>query len=440
MIQQLTINPTFKSTTQTQRQVNPQMIRSMSRDEFELMQAQKKEKNKQAWYKAGIIGGCVLAVAFATQAVISVLTHKTNKKIAAATIEAMNSQVKANLAQAKYFSKEKAGNQRTKEQIAKAAEDLYKQFEDLSTNKNIVGIADDSLTPEFKKWADELVSNQGLPKELTEVFGEEAGSNWIYLYGGSGTGKTYDGDVILKALGAKRVKKQFSNFSSKYIGETSVELTKFFEDLACMLEKHPDEKFGVTLDEFETLAKNIENMTKQESHLEQNRTAIINGFDMLKKFKNLYMVASSNVGPKSERIDGAIARRFGRNLEITYPTVQALDASAETHLRRFNIKLDPAERKQFAEELHRRIAGHGDVETVVESAVVKARQAMKDQCIAEGAMKKLENGGYEVINQEKLNEITQRFKDKFDINYLLDALKEKGQTAGEMGNAFTNAV
>ena len=89
-----------------------------------------------------------------------------------------------------------------------------------------------------------------------------------------------------------------------------------------------------------------------------------------------------------------------------------------SNIRRFNIKLDPAERKQFAEELHRRIAGHGDVETVVESAVVKAKQAMKDQCIAEGAIKKLENGGYEVINQEKLNEITQRFKDKFDINYI----------------------
>ena len=46
---------------------------------YEKMQAEKKEKNKQAWYKAGIIGGCVLAAAFATQAIIAVATYKTNK-------------------------------------------------------------------------------------------------------------------------------------------------------------------------------------------------------------------------------------------------------------------------------------------------------------------------------------------------------------------------
>ena len=427
------------------RQHNPQAGIPGGQDSYVNNQKEKQQK----LMAVGVYSMIGIAAAVAVTAVVQLLTHRGGKRVAEAEIDAFR-------AQAEHFrsAMQEQTSRRTPEEIKQAAEALEATFEDLSQS-NVVGLDDPSLPASFVKWAKELMASNSRPKCCIRKFGKkQSGQNFIYMYGGSGTGKSYNAEVLFKALGAKRLKMQFSDVSSKYVGETSVQITRFFEELEYILKHNPEKKYGVSLDEFETLAKNIEKMTDSESHLEQNRTAMINGLDRVKKYKNLYIVASSNVGPKSGKIDGAIARRFGKNILIEYPNKVAIKSSLRTQLKSYAEELiagkdsagkvfdffkeNDAAVDKFAEILEQKKAGFGDVENIVQAAVSKAEVASNEACVKAGAMKKLDSGGYETINEELADKMTADFK--FDVKYLEDALNEQGKLAGEMGNAFTEST
>ncbi len=400
---------------------------------------------------AGVYSMVGLAAMVTVATVIQLLTHRGGRRVNDAMEDAFR-------AQAEHFRSaiKEQTSRRTPEEIKQAAEALDAKFEDLSQS-SVIGLDDPSLPEGFRKWAKELIAlhSNSRPKAFIKKFGnKKSGQNFIYMYGGSGTGKTYDAEVLFKALGAKRYKMEFSNVSSIYVGETAVQITRFFEELEYLLKHNPEKKYGVSLDEFETLAKNIENMTNSESHLEQNRTAMINGLDKVRKYKNLYIVASSNVGPKTGKIDGAIMRRFGKNIEIEYPNEIALKNSIKTQLKSRTEEIlvgkdasnkvfdlftnDGAAIDELVKELRRRKAGFGDVENIVESAVGKAEIDAYEACVRAGAMKRLDSGIYETINEELVEKIASEFK--FETKYLEEALSEQGKLAGEVGNQFTEAA
>jgi len=438
----------FKAYTQAAQPQQAYAYQPVRRDSYEAV-AQKQE-NRDKWMKTGVIAGVAVAVAFVLQAIGNLRTSKANRMLIDESIKATKEQAKSFSEQAKYFAeqlKKEPTSRRTAEQIKADAETLEAKFEDLSERTDIVDLNDESLTDGFRKWAKGLLSTLTRPEAYKRKFGnKKAGQNFIYMYGGSGTGKTYNAEVLFKALGAKRLKMQFSDVSSKYIGETSVQITQLFENLEYILKNNPDKKYGLSLDEFETLAKNIEKMTDQESHLEQNRTALINGLDRVRKYKNLYIVASSNVGPKSGKIDGAIARRFGKNIQIEYPTKKALKASLRSQFKAQEAEglikdgdfdffaQNKKEIDKFVETLNQRYAGHGDVETIVSEAISKAENALNEICRKEGAIEQLPDGSWKILDAAKQEKLTEQFR--FEMKYLQEALDEKGMFAGEMGNQF----
>lgn len=412
------VSPSFKNTNAVRypsRQYDPRLQQQV------LMQQEADKKNK--WQKAGVIAQIGLAAAFVTMAITGLLTHKANKTMLKAQTE--------------YFLSHKKDNE------SKITEEMMKKFKeefvDLSKNKGIVDIADESLPKSFRDWAKDIVEGAQTPKAINEFFGTEATPNMIYMYGGSGVGKTYNADVLLKALGAERIKRQFSSYSSKYIGETSVNITTFFNQIEKMLQENPNKKFGIVLDEFETLAHSIEKLGENQTHLKENRTALLNGIDQIRKYPNVYIVASSNVPLETGQIDKAIARRFGKNLEIEYPTVKALLASLKTQLKNCKgvkngsydfFAQQEREIKEFLETMHRRRGGHGDVETIVKEAINKARIETKERAITEGAIDKTGK----ILDQAKLDKVLN--ETKFDIKYLKEALAGIGKLAGETPGAY----
>lgn len=430
-------SPRFKASSQMQA---PQMqLQPMGRDTFELMHAQKKEKSKDNWMKAGVLAGVACAVIFGIQALTGRANLKIAKEVAEKRMKALEAQTKVMETQNTRLTKEierlvkdmnKTGES-AKEASEEGVQKLKDSFVDLSKNDNIVGIDDPSLTESFRKWADDVVKGANAPTEVSELFGE-ASPNMIFMHGGSGVGKTYNADVILKALGAQRTKKQFSNFSSKYVGETSVEITKFFNEIEKLLQENPDKRYGIVFDEFETLAHDITKLGEGREHLKENRTAMLNGIDQVRKYKNFYMVASSNVGIKG--IDEAIARRFGQNLEIEYPNQIALKASLKTQLKNFGIVKDDfftsqeKEINAFLDEVYRRHGGHGDIENIAKSAINKSKTKFMDRCVAEGAM----DANYKVIDKAKFDKLVS--ESKFETNDLVEALNEIGKLAGERQN------
>ena len=421
----LQVSATNPQTFKAQNVQNPYQIASypriapMNADTYQSMALAKKEKSKEKWQKAGIIAQIGLAAAFGIMAFTGLAKFFGGGKLNKAMIKATN-------AQEKYFNSMLKPN--NKEVSEEAVKKLEEQFVDLSNRSDIVGIDDLSLTESFRKWAKGVVTGANAPKDLADLFGESS-SNMIFMYGGSGVGKTYNADVILKALGAQRIKKQFSNFSSKYIGETAVEITKFFNELERILQKNPDKRYGVVFDEFETLANNIKNLGEGKEHLKENRTAILNGLDQVRKYKNFYMISSSNV-PISQ-IDEAIARRIGTNIEIDYPTTKALLASLKTQLKRFGIIKDDFftsnehQIQAFLDNVYSRKGGHGDIENVVNAAINKSKTKFMDRCIKEGAM----DANYKVIDKAKYTQL--RDQCKFDVSDLEEALKDIGKLAGE---------
>ena len=412
------VAPSFKNTNAVRypsRQYDPRLQQQV------LMQQEANKKDK--WQKAGVIAQIGLAAAFVTMAITSLLNHKANKAMLKA--------------QAEYFSSHKKDNE------LKITEDVIKKFKeefvDLSKNKGIVDITDESLPKSFRDWAKDIVEGAQTPKAINEFFGTEATPNMIYMYGGSGVGKTYNADVLLKALGAERIKRQFSSYSSKYIGETSVNITTFFNQIEKMLQENPNKKIGIVLDEFETLAHSIEKLGEHQTHLKENRTALLNGIDQIRKYPNVYIVASSNVPLETGQIDKAIARRFGKNLEIEYPTVKALLASLKTQLKNCKgvkngsydfFAQQEREINEFLETMHRRKGGHGDVETIVKEAINKARIETKERAITEGAIDKTGK----ILDQAKLDKVLK--ETKFDIKYLKEALAGIGKLAGETPGAY----
>lgn len=412
------VSPSFKNTNAVRypsRQYDPRLQQQV------LMQQEANKKDK--WQKAGVIAQIGLAAAFVTMAITSLLNHKANKTMLKAQTE--------------YFLSHKKDNE------LKITEDVMKKFKeefvDLSKNKGIVDIADESLPKSFRDWAKDIVEGAQTPKAINEFFGTEATPNMIYMYGGSGVGKTYNADVLLKALGAERIKRQFSSYSSKYIGETSVNITTFFNQIEKMLQENPSKKIGIVLDEFETLAHSIEKLGENQTHLKENRTALLNGIDQIRKYPNVYIVASSNVPLETGQIDKAIARRFGKNLEIEYPTVKALLASLKTQLKNCKgvkngsydfFAQQEREINEFLETMHRRKGGHGDVETIVKEAINKARIETKERAITEGAIDKTGK----ILDQAKLDKVLK--ETKFDIKYLKEALAGIGKLAGETPGAY----
>ena len=202
---------TYQPRDKNQVPVQTKLYMPMNRDMYEKMQAEKKEKNKQAWYKAGIIGGCVLAAAFATQAIIAVATYKTNKKVAEASIRSME-------AQTKHLSNADKHGEEIKNAIKNVFEDISKadKIDDLALSKELT---------EFINTFKNSVEN---PEMVLERGGDFINS--ILFYGPPGTGKT----TIAKAIAQMFPKSKFASLDvtkmkDKYVGETEKNVNKIID-------------------------------------------------------------------------------------------------------------------------------------------------------------------------------------------------------------------
>lgn len=256
---------------------------------------------------------------------------------------------------------------------------FIEQFKDLTKDKKIVSIENESIDETFRKFANEVKESANAPKEILEFVGDEATDNMIILCGRSGYGKTYDADVLFKELGAHRVKRQFSNWSSKYVGETAVNVTEFYNNLEKILKENPDKRFGMVLDEADSLFTPLEKISGDHAYLKETRSAILNGIDQVRKYPNFFMVATTNAEMAPGELDEAIVRRFAHNYTIKAPNIKALIASFKTHFTGYkgaeNLFND-ATLEAFIKELNQRGAGHGDVENIAKTAKTQWKAKM----------------------------------------------------------------
>ena len=358
----------------------PPMPQGNSLDDVFMMQAlekqkaAKKEKSKERWYKTGVLAQVGLAVAFGVMAAGTVI-----------------SLVKQGGGKGAKFSKF--------------------DFADITKKENFPELTDKCVNPKVRKFIESLKSREGFSEEVCKISGTKAPEQCILMFGPSGTGKTFSAKLMAKEIGAEYAEVQFADVSSPFIGQTSVEIKKVFDKLAEKAGKEPDKKFLVAFNEIDALLVPREKCGSNNLHLAENRTAFLNGLDQIKEFKNVKIVGTTNVDPKSGNLDSASLSRFGNMLKIDLPTVDELVASLEFHLKGCEavknhkfFETNAEVIKKFAEELHENRYSQRDVEKLAEIAKTEFGIAIKDS----------KNLGSE----------------KFDIKFLEDARKTKGKTTG----------
>ena len=358
----------------------------------------RKEEKKENWHKAGVIAQCGLAFAFLGLLGMELIKHKFNKKV-----------VKMQEEQFKRQFPDIADKLENKNPV----EELFKN---VVKDKAIPDLSADSINPKLKKFINETIEALKVKKEICEYTGSDMPPRMLLLHGPTGTGKTFTAKIFAKAQGAEYAEVQFSDVSSKYVGETSVFISNKFKNFADLAKANPNKKYVVAFNEIDSLINNVEKLGENNLHLGQNRTSFLNGLDSIKDIPNLTIVGTTNINPNSAKLDAATLRRFGNIFEIPLPTKEELKASLKWQLHNCKaavekydfMKENEKEIDEFLDKMVKRKCAHGDMETIAQNALNKFKLAIKDKPDA--------------------------LKQKFSIDYLNQALDEKEVIASGIGN------
>lgn len=345
----------------------------------EQQKAAKKEKSKEKWYKTGIIAQVVLAAAFATMAVGTIIGLKK-------------------------------GGANT------ASKNIKLEWQDIGKMKDFPILSDDCVNPKVRKFIQKMKKRGSVDKAVIEYTGMKTPEQCILMYGPSGTGKTFSGQMLAKEIGAEYTKVQFADVSSPYIGQTSVEIQNVFNQLYKTAKKNPNKKYVVSFDEIDALLVPREKCGANNLHLAENRTAFLNGLDQIQECSNLKIIGTTNVNPSSGNLDKASLSRFKNMIEIDLPNTTELEAALKFQLRglkavkKFNFfENNKSNVQELVKDLHKRKYSQRDVEDI-------AKKAVDDFGLA--------------INETSKNPTTE----KFDIKYLKEAVEAKGLTTGAIGD------
>ena len=339
-------------------------------------QQAKKEKSKEKWYKTGVIAQVALAAAFVTMAGISVygLLQQAGK----------------------------GGNTKLK-------------FEDITKRFNFPKLEDDCVNPKVRDFIKRMKNNAGLSEEVKKLSGAKKSEQFLLMYGPPGTGKTFSAQMMAKELGAEYAEVQFADVSSPYVGQTAVEIKNVFATLQKKAQKEPNKKFLVTFNEVDALLVPSEKCGETNLHLAQNRTAFLNGLDSIKELKNVKIVGTTNIDPKSGNLDKASLSRIGNMLEIDLPTEKELVAALK-----FNLEgnADAVKNHKFFE------SNKGALEKFAKEMHDKKYSLRDVKLLSEDAMGRF---GEAISSSKNLS------SEKFDMKFLKEAFDAKGLTTGEIG-------
>ncbi len=329
-IQNVGIAPKYKTAFKAEPKT---VTQPMTQDEvvLQMMNEQKKRVQKEERKRnIGLGAQVALAAAFVTMAVTSVLSYM------------------------------KVGGK-------KAAKTAFSKIE------NMPALTDGSVNPKAKSFIERTVKMLKKPATLTEYAGATTPPRMVLFWGPTGTGKTFSAKLLAKEMGAEYGEVQFSELSSAYIGETAVNITNKFKELAELAKKNPDKQYVVAFNEIDSLINNVDKLGSNNLHLGQNRTSFLNGLDSIKDIPNLTIVGTTNVNPNSANLDPATLSRLGSIFEIQKPEVPEIVASLKYHLKKSKAAEDllknDAELEKLAKDIYAKNGVQRDVEGIVNTAL-----------------------------------------------------------------------
>lgn len=129
----------------------------------------------------------------------------------------------------------------------------------------------------------------------------------VNLYGDSGTGKTVAAHAIVNALHKKLICVDYAEIESKYVGETSKNLTALFQSAS-------ENDFAIFFDEADALlSKRVTNMSSAtDVSVNQTRSVLLN---LLNSYRGVIIFASNFI----QNFDVAFLRRIKYHVRFSLP-------------------------------------------------------------------------------------------------------------------------
>lgn len=218
-------------------------------------------------------------------------------------------------------------------------------------------ILDDKTLDEIKT----VVSAQKNWKKVFEDWGlgtvmKERKNLFVNLYGESGTGKSMSAHAIASALNKKLICVNYADIESKYVGETSKNLSKLFSD--------PDNKNDIIFfDEADALlSKRVTDMSSAtDVSVNQTRSVLLT---LLNSYDGMVIFATNFIS----NYDSAFMRRIHYHIRFELPN-EELREKLWRHYIPSKMPVDADIHKLAVE--HNGLSG-SDVSTAVMKAALKA--------------------------------------------------------------------
>lgn len=363
---------------------------------MEMIKARKKEQTKaqkkQKWMNALQVGALVSSIALAGCFIYSMVKGGKGTKITLP--EGNGGNIKkpgdfdiSNLKFECFKDKKDIGDVRTTKTLSKEVQDFMVDMLDA-----------DNINAKYLKRAG--LSNEALP-------------NAGLLLGPPGTGKTEVVKMFAKASGGDYCRIKLSDFANSYVDGTATQMSKMFDELERKAAENPNKTFTVFFDEIDGFARKLGTIDSNNQHLGKNRQSFILGLDQLSKHKNIRIFGATNVGIND--VDEAVISRLQKNITFDFPNKDQLYEGLKFHLRDveglesegFNFFKDKEDeiKRFFEEEMVKKKGSYRDLEQIAKEARKKYASAM-DKAKDETMM--------------------------FDLDFLREALREKGSTSGEL--------
>ena len=304
----------------------------------------------------------------------------------------------------------------------KALHDVKIKFQDMAKSAIQKLKDNESMNPKLKRQLQSILDDFACTPEMAKYasLNGEVPPKMFILYGPPGTGKTYAGQTLAKSLDANYAKIQFSDIASPYIGSSSVKITNVFNKIREAATKDPKKKFVFSFDEIDSLISSVKG-TENNQHIIQNRTSFLNGLDSIQDLSNVIIVGTTNINPAKGGLDAATLSRFGKTIEVELPTAKEILSSLKYHLNTSEV----AKKHKFV-ETHEK-----ELEQLAEEKKKKKYSQRDVQKLAEDTIKRV---------REQLPKSKDYTKEEIHMEYLKEAMKDKGIVTGNLGENIGSSI
>ena len=262
----------------------------------------------------------------------------------------------------------------------KMSKQHFDKFKSLKNNSKIPTIENcKSINKELKEILERQININKAGEDIISEIGEAPNpANRFLLYGAPGVGKSYFAKIYAKSMDEEYMEVLFSDFNSKWIGETESKMKEIFNSILKTAQKNPSKKYAVIFNEIDALVVPPDNLSQSAGthwvSILRQRSIFLNYMEVLKeKAPNVTIIGTTNISPKNSGLDRAAMSRFQNLIEIPYPDKNCIKEALIMNLDKLKNKeeflnINEKQIQELAEKMSARKFSFRNLETVVKEA------------------------------------------------------------------------